>query len=140
MCSFAGLTSSGMLTHGPGFTLTDSMLAIGSAPAQALVPFPIGGARATGYAGLPQTGWWYDPTGRQVWQTAQAVLGADLSFTGTLIQYAGGAPFGATTTTTTTTTASGTPVGQVRLTFDGTERARITLPTGRSAALTRFRF
>jgi len=77
----------------------------------------------------------YDPSGRQVWQTAQATLAADLSFTGTLTQYAGGAPFGSAVAATAT---SGTAVGQVRMTFDGTDRARITLPSGGSTTLPRF--
>jgi len=177
-CTLSGLTCSGMLTNGPAFAIATAdtgnraSLVLGTDAPQTLTPFPIGGIRTTGFAGLPQRGWWYDPaandgvgyfleidtqpqpdgsvaqvgylavlaydpSGRQVWQTAQAVLAADLSFTGTLTQYTGGAPFGSATATTT---ASGTPVGQVRLTFDGTDRARITLPTGRSAALTRFRF
>ncbi|MGL1102595.1 hypothetical protein ACSTLM_00105, partial [Vibrio parahaemolyticus] len=79
----------------------------------------------------------YDAAGRQVWQSAQATLGADLSFSGTLMQYAGGAPFGATATALP---ASAATVGPVRLTFDGTEAARITLPNGRTASLSRFRF
>ncbi len=177
-CTLSGLTCSGTLTGGPAFAIATAdtgnraSLVVGSSGAQTLTPFPIGGIRTTGFAGLPQRGWWhepaagdgvgyfleidtqpqpdgsvaqvgylavlaYDPTGRQVWQTAQAVLGADLSFTGTLTQYAGGAPFGAAAATST---ASGTPVGQVRMTFDGTDRARISLPSGRSADLVRFRF
>ncbi len=177
-CTLSGLTCRGTLTHGPAFAIVtadtgaSAGLSVGGAAGQTLTMFAVGGTRTSAFAGLPQTGWWYDPaardgigyflgistqpqadgsvaqigylavlaydaTGRQVWQTAQATLAADLSFTGTLTQYAGGAPFGAATATTT---ASGTAVGQVRLTFDGTDRARITLPTGRSTVLTRFRF
>lgn len=77
------------------------------------------------YAGLAQTGWWYEPeavngvgyflaidsqpqadgsiaqvaylavlaydaSGARVWQSSLATLAADQSFSGTLIQYAGG--------------------------------------------------
>jgi uncharacterized delta-60 repeat protein len=181
-CTLSGLTCSGTLTAagaaGPAFTLVTAAtgngatLSVGSAPAQALTPFPIGGSRTTGYAGLPQAGWWYeagagnnvgyflaidsqpqadgsvaqigylsvlayDAAGRPVWQSAQATLGADLGFSGMLMQYAGGAPFG---TTAAAAPASAAIVGPVRLTFDGSEAARITLPDGRTASLSRFRF
>ncbi|MGQ3028242.1 MAG: InlB B-repeat-containing protein, partial [Ferrovibrionaceae bacterium] len=181
-CTLSGLTCSGTLTAagaaGPAFTLVTAAtgngatLSVGSAPAQALTPFPIGGSRTTGYAGLPQAGWWYeagagnnvgyflaidsqpqadgsvaqigylsvlayDTAGRPVWQSAQATLGADLGFSGTLKQNAGGAPVGATAAAAP---ASAAIVGPVRLTFDGSEAARITLPDGRTASLARFRF
>ncbi len=181
-CTLSGLTCSGTLTAagaaGPAFALVTAAtgngatLSVGTAPAQALTPFPIGGSRTTGYAGLPQAGWWYeagagnnvgyflaidsqpqadgsvaqigylsvlayDTAGRPVWQSAQAALGADLGFSGMLMQYAGGAPFGATAAAAP---ASAAIVGPVRLTFDGSEAARITLPDGRTASLARFRF
>lgn len=79
----------------------------------------------------------YDASGAQVWQSSLATLAADQSFSGTLIQYAGGLPFRAATAGTS---RSATAVGPVRMTFDGTDRARITLPDGRSANLVRFRF
>ena len=181
-CTLSGLTCSGTLTaagaSGPSFTLVTAetgngaTLSVGTAAAQALMPFAIGGSRTTGFAGLPQAGWWYEPgaennvgyfldidtqpqadgsvaqigylsilgqdaAGRPVWQSAQATLTADLGFSGTLMQYAGGAPFGAATAAMP---ASASIVGPVRMTFDTTEAARITLPGGRVAALSRFRF
>jgi hypothetical protein len=181
-CTLSGLSCSGTLTAagaaGPGFSLvtaatgSSATLSVGGAAAQTLTPFPIGGSRTTGYAGLPQAGWWYeaaagnqvgyfldidsqpqadgsvaqigylsvlayDAAGRPVWQSAQATLGADLGFSGTLMQYAGGAPFGASTPAAP---ASAAIVGPVRLTFDGTDAARITLPDGRTASLSRYRF
>ncbi len=180
-CTLSGLTCTGRLdaagAAGPAFSLVtaetgnDATLSVGTAPAQALAPFAVGGIRTTGYAGLPQAGWWYeagagnnvgyflaiatqpqpdgsaaqvgylsvlayDAAGRPVWQSAQATLGDDFSFSGILMQYAGGAPFGATAAAMP---ASAAIVGPVRMAFDGTENSRITLPDGRVAALTRFR-
>ncbi len=132
-------------------------------PAATLQPFPIGGPATTGYAGLPQAGWWseagatggngyflaidtqtaadgtiaqvayvsvltFDTTGRAVWYASQATLAADLSFSGTLNLYTGGAA------------GNVSAVGPLRLTFQGTERATMTLPNGRVASLQRFRF
>jgi len=177
-CTLSGLTCSGMLTGGPAFSLVTAEggastdLVVGGTAWQTLSPFPVGGTRTTGYAGLPQAGWWYeagagngvgyfldtdsqpqadgsiaqigylsvlgyDATGARVWQSSQATLAADLSFSGTLMQYAGGAPFGATTGASQ---PSSSAIGPVRMTFDGTDRARITLPGGRNADLVRFRF
>ena len=181
-CTLSGLTCSGTLTaagaSGPAFNLvtadtgTGTTLSVGGAAAQVLTPFPIGGSRTPGYAGLPQAGWWYeaaagnqvgyfldidsqpqpdgsvaqigylsvlayDAAGRHVWQSAQAPLGSDFSLSGTLLQYAGGAPFGVTTAAMP---ASASIVGPVRMSFDGTEAARVTLPDGRVANLSRFRF
>jgi len=181
-CTLSGLTCSGRLdaagASGPAFSLvtaetgTSAILSVGSAPPQALAPFAIGGIRTTGFAGLPQAGWWYeagagnnvgyflaidtqpqpdgsvahigylsvlayDAAGRPAWQSAQAALGDDLSFSGILMQYAGGAPFGAATAAIP---ASASIVGPVRLSFDGTEKCRIALPDGRIATLSRFRF
>ncbi len=181
-CTLSGLTCSGTLTaagaSGPAFSLvtaetgTGATLSVGGAAAQALTPFAIGGSRTTGFAGLPQAGWWYeagagndvgyfldidtqpqadgsvaqigylsmlgyDAAGRPVWQSAQAPVTPELGFSGTLMQYAGGAPFGATTAAAP---ASASIVGPVRMTFDGTEAARITLPNGRVAVVSRFRF
>ncbi|MBN9531709.1 MAG: hypothetical protein J0H82_36275, partial [Alphaproteobacteria bacterium] len=78
----------------------------------------------------------YDAQRQPVWQAAQATLGADLGFSGTLMQYAGGMPFGGASAAT----ASASQIGQVRMTFTGTDRARIALPDGRVATLERFRF
>lgn len=177
-CTLSGLTCSGMLTGGPAFSMataetdTGATLVVGGMAGQTLAPFPIGGNRTAGYAGLPQAGWWYEPeagngigyfldidtqpqpdgsvaqvgylavlgydaAGRQVWQTAQATLAADLSLSGTLVHYAGGAPFGAVAAALP---ASGSVVGPVRMTFEGTDRALIRLPDGRTAGLARFRF
>jgi hypothetical protein len=133
----------------------------------------IGGSARTGYAGLPQPGWWYesgaagsangyflavhsqpgangtvqqtaylsiltfDSAGRPVWYAAQAVLGADLGFSGMLYQYQGGPTIGAGAPAGT---ASASPIGQVRMTFSGTDRAAISLPNGRVADITRYRF
>lgn len=150
---------------GPGFTVTTAAdgrsgtLSIGGAT---LTPFPIGGTATSAYAGVPQAGWWYeaaagnsgngyflavntqtmasgstaqvaylsiltfDTQGRAVWYAAQGALSPGLS--ATLYQYSGGA------------VVSGAAVGQVRLTFDGTDRATLNLPNGRSASLTRWRF
>jgi len=150
---------------GPAFTLaTDgrtATLSLGSA-SLALSPFPIGGTSTTAYAGGPQAGWWYEPAagnsgngyflavntqvsatgaiaqvaylsiltfdaqGKAVWYAAQGPLSPNLS--ATLYQYTGGAVVG------------GTAAGQVRLTFDGSERAVLSLPNGRNASLTRWRF
>lgn len=154
---------------GPAFSLATSAdgrttgLAVGDAAPIALAPFPIGSTATTAYAGLPQAGWWYEPAtgdsangyflaiatqpqpdgsvaqigylsvlsfdaaGRAVWYAAQARLAADLAFAGTLHQYAGG-------------TGGATAIGQVRLIFDGTDRASINLPNGRTATITRWRF
>jgi len=152
-------------TAGPGFTVTtegrNASLTVGNAT-MALSPFPIGGSATTAYAGVPQAGWWYEPAsgnsgngyflavntqvaasgavqqvaylsiltfdaqGRAVWYAAQGALGPGLS--ATLYQYSGGA------------SVSGTAVGQVRLGFDGTDRATLNLPNGRSASLIRWRF
>ncbi len=181
-CTLSGLTCSGTLSAagaaGPGFSLvtaatgSSATLSVGGAVAQTLTPFPIGGSRTTGYAGLPQAGWWYeaaagnnvgyfldidsqpqadgsvaqigylsmlayDAAGRHVWQSVQAPLGSDFSLSGTLLQYAGGAPFGVTAAAMP---ASASIVGPVRISFDGTEAARITLPDGRTASLSRYRF
>lgn len=177
-CTLSGLVCEGVLTGGPTFSLVtaengaSASLVVGGAPARTLTMFPIGGIRTTGYAGLPQAGWWYEPdagngvgyflsidsqpqadgsiaqvgylavlgydaSGAQVWQSAQATLAADQSFSGTLMQYAGGLPFGAETAGAS---PSATAVGPVRMTFAGTDRARVTLPDGRSADLARFRF
>ena len=150
---------------GPGFTVTtdgrNATLTVGSG-SFALSPFPIGGTSTTAYAGVPQAGWWYEPAagnsgngyflavntqtgvsgavqqvaylsvlsfdtqGRAVWYAAQGVLAPNLS--ATLFQYSGGA------------VVSGTAVGQVRLTFDGTKQAILNLPNGRNAVLARWRF
>ncbi len=156
-------------TAGPAFSLATAAdgrttgLAVGDAAAVALAPFPIGGTATTAYAGLPQAGWWYEPaagnsangyflaiatqpqrdgsvaqigyfsvlsfdaTGRAVWYAAQARLGADLAFAGTLHQYAGGG-------------SDAAAIGQVRIVFDGTDRASVNLPNGRTAMITRWRF
>ncbi len=150
---------------GPSFTVTtdgrNQTLTVGSA-SMTLSPFPIGGTATTAYAGVPQAGWWYEPAsgnsgngyflgintqvtasgavqqvaylsiltfdgqGRAVWYAAQGALGPGLS--ATLYQYSGGA------------SVSGTAVGQVRLSFDGSDRAILNLPNGRTAGLTRWRF
>ncbi len=176
-CNLSGLTCSGRLNQGPVFTLetaasgTAATLTVGATAPQTLALFPIGGSATTGFAGLPQTGWWYEPDAgngvgyflavntqaqangavahvgylsvlgydarrQPVWQVAQATLGADLGFSGTLMQYAGGMPFGGASAAT----ASASQIGQVRMTFTGTDRARIALPDGRVATLERFRF
>ncbi len=177
-CTLSGLTCRGTLNGGPAFTLVmaetgdRASLTVGGATALALAMFPIGGTARTGFAGLPQAGWWYDAgagdnvgyfldidtqprtdgsvaqiayltvlgydaAGRAVWQVAQAALGPDLGFSGTLTQYAGGAPFGIASPAIP---ASGSMIGPVRMAFDGTDRARISLPDGRIAQLSRFRF
>jgi len=150
---------------GLSFTLTSdgrsATLVVGS-NSIALSPFPIDGTSTTGYAGLPQAGWGYEPAsgnsgngyflavntqvsatggitqvaylsiltfdtqGRAVWYAAQGALTPGLSTT--LYQYTGGS------------SVSGTAVGQVRLTFDGTDRATLNLPNNRTASLTRWRF
>ncbi|MGQ3030938.1 MAG: hypothetical protein ACT60Q_21590, partial [Ferrovibrionaceae bacterium] len=79
----------------------------------------------------------FDTGGRPVWYAAQAVLGADLSFSGTLYQYQGGPAIGATTAAGN---AAASPIGQVRMTFSGSDRASVSLPNGRVAAITRYRF
>ena len=66
-CTFSGLTCSGTLTNGPAFSVVtgadgaSASLTVGGAAAQTLTVFPIGGPSRTRYAGLPQTGWWYEP-------------------------------------------------------------------------------
>ncbi len=150
---------------GPGFTLSldgrTSTLAVADS-SMTLSPFPIGGGSTTAYAGLPQAGWWYEPAaegsgngyflaintqvavtgaisqvaylsiltfdtqGRAVWYAAQGALAPGLSTT--LYRYTGG------------TTVDGSAAGQVRLTFEGTDRAALTLPNGRTASLARWRF
>lgn len=154
---------------GPAFGLATSAdgrttgLATGDAAAVTLAPFPIGGTATTAYAGLPEAGWWYEPAadgsangyflaiatqpqpdgsvaqigylsvlsfdaaGRAVWYAAQARLGADLAFAATLHEYAAGG-------------GGATAIGQVRLLFDGTARASINLPNGRTATIVRWRF
>jgi hypothetical protein len=84
-CQLSGLTCSGTLSvrtggtpfgtaEGPtpvggqavGVTLTTAAdgrtttLQVGNAAAQALTMFPIAGSAVTGFAGLPQTGWWME--------------------------------------------------------------------------------
>ncbi len=164
---FGAATGAGP-TAGPAtaFTVTSAAdgrsatLQFGNAAPQTLQPLAIGGSATTAYSGLPEAGWWvetgstggngyflglatqtsgsavvqaaqfgvltFDAAGRPVWYSAQANLGADFSFSGMLSQYtaAGGA----------------TPVGALRLTFQGTERATAVLPNGRVAQLQRWRF
>ncbi|MFX5854746.1 hypothetical protein ABTE41_19530, partial [Acinetobacter baumannii] len=67
----------------------------------------------------------------------QATLSADLVFAGTLYRYEGGPPFGATVAGGS---ASAIAAGQVRLTFSGTDQATLSLPNGRKATLSRYRF
>ncbi len=152
---------------GVGVTLTtaedgrSTVLKVGDAAPQTLTMFPIGGTATTGFAGLPQAGWWieegstggngyfiavdtqaqadgsvrhvayvsvltFEVSGRPVWYSAQATLGADLGFSGLLMQYG---------------TASGAAaVGQLRIAFTGNDTARINLPNGRTAGIGRFRF
>lgn len=147
-------------------TATDgrsASLQVAGVAAQDLQPFAIGGSSTTGYAGLPEAGWWaevggtggngyfldidtqaaadgsviqvgyvsiltFDAAGRAVWYSSQATLAADMSFSGTLNAYTGG------------TSGNVSPVGSLRLTFQGTERATATLPNGRVASLQRHRF
>ncbi len=146
-------------------------LRLGDTPPVTLTRFPIGGTATTGFAGLPQAGWWYEPgmdggngyfiavqtqpqadgsvrqmayvsvltfdgTGRPVWYVAQAALAADFGFSGTLMQYAGGAPLGHVQGGA----GDASPVGQLRIVFDGSDRARVSLPNGRVAAIVRHRF
>ncbi len=166
-------------TTGPAFTITidgtgsNAILAVAGGPAQFITVHAIGGTARTGYAGLPQPGWWYEPdaagsangyflaihtqagadgaivqaaylailtfdaAGRPVWLAAQAALTPELGFTGTLYQYQGGAPLGATAPAGSPTADA---MGQVRLNFAGSDRATISLPNGRTATLRRFRF
>jgi len=146
-------------------------LQLGTGTAQTLTQFPIGGTATTGYAGLPQAGWWveadttggngyfiavdsqvqtngsvrhiayvsvltFDGAGRPVWYSSQAALGTDLSFSGTLMQYQGGAPLGQTQAGT----SGAVPVGALRIAFTANDTARISLPNGRTAAISRLRF
>ncbi len=146
---------------GPSFTVTtegrQASLTVGKA-AMALSPFPIGGTVTTAYAGVPQAGWWYEPAsgnsgngyflgvntqttadgavqqmvylsimtfdaqGRAVWYAAQGPLTPGLS--AMLHQYGSDAA----------------AIGEVRLTFDGSDRAVLNLPNGRTASLVRWRF
>ncbi len=78
----------------------------------------------------------FDGAGRPAWYVAQAALGADLGFSGTLLQYAGGAQLGQVQAGT----AGSAPVGPLRITFTGNETGRINLPNGRTADISRFRF
>ncbi len=78
----------------------------------------------------------YDASRQPVWQTAQATLAADLSFSATLTQYAGGMPFGGGNQAS----PAAIPAGQVRIVFTANDRARIALPDGRIVSLERFRF
>ncbi len=195
-CQLTGLTCSGSLSvrtggtpfgaasgsspvagQAVGVTLTTSedgrstVLQVGNAAAQTLSVFPIAGAATTGFAGLPQAGWWmetgstggngyfvavdtqpqsdgsvrqmayvsvltFDTAGLPVWYSSQAALGSDLAFSGTLMQYLGGAQLGQVQVG-----ASGaSPMGQLRIAFTGNDTAQINLPNGRTANLSRFRF
>ncbi len=154
---------------GPGVAMTlttsedgrSTALQVGNGAVQTLTAFPIGGTATTGFAGLPQAGWWmetgstggngyfiqvdtqpqadgsvrqiayvsvltFDLSGQPVWYSSQASLGADLGFSGTLMQY--GAPTGVAA------------VGQLRIAFTGNDTAQVNLPNGRTASISRFRF
>lgn len=166
-------------TAGPAFSIVTAAgggtaeLTVGDGTTRTIIPFPIGGTTTTGYAGLPQTGWWHEPAadggangyflaidtqaqtdgssahvaylaimsfdtgGRPTWYAAQATLSTDLAFAGTLYRYEGGPTFG---TAGSGGGATASTVGQVRLTFSGTDRATVNLPNGRTATLKRYRF
>ncbi len=68
LCRFDGLTCRGtLMQNGASVTAafdaggTTASLTVGGGPAQSLALYPILGPSTTGFAGLPQGGWWYEP-------------------------------------------------------------------------------
>ncbi len=76
-CRFTGLTCQGTLSQwnqsgassSPVAPVTlaftadgrQAAMTVGNGAARTLVPYPVGGTRTTGYAGLPQNGYWWVP-------------------------------------------------------------------------------
>jgi hypothetical protein len=134
----------------------------GSVPIQRFDIAAIGGHSLPAVADQPESGWWwnpqedgrgffvewqgsnafiaaymYDPTGLPIWYASQAATPNARSFSGNWTQYAHGQ----------TLTGAYAPAGvaisnvsPVTITFSGADSAVMTLPGGRTTALTRFRF
>jgi len=126
----------------------------------ALQRFPVNGQSVIAKpAGAPETGWWwnpsesgtgwffevqgstiflagylYDGSGRPVWYVASGSMLSPTAYDGDLQLYAGGQ----TLTGGYRAPTSSAPVGQVSLRFTTPTTATITLPTGRTVALSRF--
>jgi subtilisin family serine protease len=126
----------------------------------ALQRFPVNGQSVVAKpAGAPETGWWwnpsesgtgwffevqgsniflagylYDGSGRPVWYVSSGSMLSPTSYDGNLQLYAGGQ----TLTGGYRAPTSSAPVGQVSLRFTTPTTATITLPTGRTVALSRF--
>ena len=126
----------------------------------ALQRFPVNGQSVIAKpAGAPETGWWwnpsesgtgwffevqgsniflagylYDGSGRPVWYVASGSMLSPTAYDGNLQLYAGGQ----TLTGGYRAPTSSAPVGQVSLRFTTPTTATITLPTGRTVALSRF--
>jgi len=185
-CQVTGLTCAGTLVSrsggtafgaavGPGpvagagvaFSLATSedgrstTLKVGDGAAQTLTMFPIGGTATTGFAGLPQAGWWMetgstggngyfiavdtqpqaDGSVRQI--AYVSILTFDLS--GRPVWYSSQAALGSDLGFAGTLMQYGAPsgvsaIGQLRIAFTGSDTALINLPNGRTAAIGRFRF
>jgi len=136
-------------------------LKVGEGAAQTLTMFPIGGTATTGFAGLPQAGWWMetgstggngyfiavdtqpqaDGSVRQI--AYVSILTFDLS--GRPVWYSSQAALGSDLGFAGTLMQYGAPsgvsaIGQLRIAFTGSDTALINLPNGRTAAIGRFRF
>jgi len=67
LCRFEGLVCRGSLQNGMSIVATfdangtTASLTVNGGAAQSLALYPILGPSTTGYAGLPQGGWWYEP-------------------------------------------------------------------------------
>jgi hypothetical protein len=120
-----------------------------------------GGAAQGPAAGMPQTGWWwnpgesgrgfffevqgttlflsgflYDGAGRPVWYTSSGAMTGTTLYQGRLLQYAGGQ----TLTGSYMPPASASDVGAITVQFASTTDATLTLPNGAQVTLTRFTF
>jgi hypothetical protein len=120
-----------------------------------------GGAAAGPAAGMPQTGWWwnpnesgrgffmevqgttmflagfmYDTQGRPTWYTSSGAMTGTTLYQGRLLQYAGGQ----TLTGSYMPPSSSADAGAITVQFSSTTGAVITLPNGTMDTLTRFAF